>query len=177
MKKGYNEANIKRDVKMQQEGFPGGSRVKNPLAHEGDIGQILDPGRSHMLQSNESPVPLPLSLHSRAWELQPLSPWATTTEAYTPQSPYCSTSKATTRSLRTATREQPLLSTAREKPVQQQTPSTANKQTYHVKKRQCNAKRGQLCSSSCLPVLLTRRGGRRVWPESTEAGLLPVRLF
>ena len=37
MKKGYNETNIKRNVKMQCEGFPGGSVVKNLLAHKGDI--------------------------------------------------------------------------------------------------------------------------------------------
>ena len=35
----------------QNEGFPGGSVVKNPPASAGDLGLIPGPGRSHMLQS------------------------------------------------------------------------------------------------------------------------------
>ena len=32
--------------------FPGGTVVKNPPAHAGDMGMIPGPGRSHMSQSN-----------------------------------------------------------------------------------------------------------------------------
>jgi len=37
---------------MRNEGFSGGSVVKNPPANAGDMGFIPDPGRSHMLQNN-----------------------------------------------------------------------------------------------------------------------------
>ena len=33
-------------------GFPNGSVVKNPPANTGDMVSVLEPGRSHMLQSN-----------------------------------------------------------------------------------------------------------------------------
>ena len=36
-------------------GFLGGSVVKNPPANAGDMGLILDVGRSPMLQRNEAP--------------------------------------------------------------------------------------------------------------------------
>ena len=39
-------------VTEQQQGFPGGSVVKNSPANAGDIGSIPDPGRSHMPWSN-----------------------------------------------------------------------------------------------------------------------------
>ena len=32
--------------------FPGGTVVKNPLAHAADMGSSLGPGRSHMPRSN-----------------------------------------------------------------------------------------------------------------------------
>ena len=35
-----------------REGLPGGPMIKNPPANAEDTGSILDPGRSHMLQSN-----------------------------------------------------------------------------------------------------------------------------
>ena len=38
----------KLPFKSEQEGFPGGSVVKNSPANAGDIGSIPDPGRSHM---------------------------------------------------------------------------------------------------------------------------------
>ena len=41
---------------------------------ETQVWSLIDPGRSHMLQSNEAHTPQLLSLYSRAWE-------ATTTEA------------------------------------------------------------------------------------------------
>ena len=42
--------NIKKKKKNQ--GFPGGSKVKNPPANTGDRGSIPDPRRSHMPRSN-----------------------------------------------------------------------------------------------------------------------------
>ena len=44
--------------------------VKNPRANAGDMGLIPGPGRSHIAQSNEAHAPQPLSLCSKAWELQ-----------------------------------------------------------------------------------------------------------
>ena len=43
-------------------GFPGGSVVKNLPTNAGDAGSISDPGRSHMLQSNQAHAPQLLSL-------------------------------------------------------------------------------------------------------------------
>ena len=37
---------------MKDEGFPGGSVIKNLLANAGNRGRIPDLGRSHMPQSN-----------------------------------------------------------------------------------------------------------------------------
>ena len=39
-------------IKQQQQGFPGGSVVKNSPANAGDMGSIPDPGSSHVLRSN-----------------------------------------------------------------------------------------------------------------------------
>ena len=63
------------------EGFLGDSVVKNPPANAGDTGLILSLGRFHMTRNNSACVPQLLSLYSRAWELQLLSPCATTIEA------------------------------------------------------------------------------------------------
>ena len=52
--------------------FPGGTVVKNPPANAGDAGSILGLGRSYRPWSNETRAP------------QLLSPYATTTEAFTP---------------------------------------------------------------------------------------------
>ena len=38
--------------KVREEGFPGGTVVKNPPADSGDMGLSPGPGRSHMPQSN-----------------------------------------------------------------------------------------------------------------------------
>ena len=51
-----------------------------------DEGPIPDPGRYHILWSNQAQMPQLLSLCSRAWELQLLSPCAITTEPYTSRS-------------------------------------------------------------------------------------------
>ena len=37
---------------MSSKGFPVGSVVKNLRANAGDMGQVPDPGRSHMIHSN-----------------------------------------------------------------------------------------------------------------------------
>ena len=94
-----------------------------------ETGSIPDPGRSHMLQSNQVCTRVCtsqlLSLCSKAWETQLLSPHAAATEACMPQS-LCSTRNTTAvRSPRTITRKQPLLITDREKPTCQQRSSTA----------------------------------------------------
>ena len=54
-------------------GFSGGSVVKNLPANARDTGSIPGLGRSDMLQNNKARV-LQLSLPSRAWEPQILSP-------------------------------------------------------------------------------------------------------
>ena len=56
--------------------FPGDPVVGNSPANAGDTGSSPDPGRSHMLQSNEAHAPQLLSLHSRAHKPQLLSPGA-----------------------------------------------------------------------------------------------------
>ena len=58
------------------EGFPGGTVVKNPPANAGDTGSSPGPGRSHMPRSNWARAPQLLSLRSRAHEPQLLSPCA-----------------------------------------------------------------------------------------------------
>ena len=40
------------NIKQQQQGFPGGSVVKNSPANAGDVGSIPDPGRPHVPWSN-----------------------------------------------------------------------------------------------------------------------------
>ena len=71
--------------KILQEGFPGGTVVKNPPANAGDTGSSPGPGISHMPRSNEAHVPQLLSLCSRARKPQLLRPRATTTEACAPR--------------------------------------------------------------------------------------------
>ena len=69
---------------MARLGFPAGPVVNSPPANEGDMGSIPDLGRSYMLQGNQASVSQLLSLCSRAWEPQPLSPCAATSEARVP---------------------------------------------------------------------------------------------
>jgi len=54
--------------------FPGGSVVKHLPANTGDTGFIPGLERSHMPRNNKACAPELLSLCSRAWEPQPLSP-------------------------------------------------------------------------------------------------------
>ena len=69
----------------ENEGFPGGSvakkEKKNPSANAGDMGLIPGLERSHTPWSNQARGPQLLSLCSRAWEPQLLSPCAAITEA------------------------------------------------------------------------------------------------
>ena len=65
--------------------FPGGAVVKNPPANAGGMGSSPGLGRSHMPRSNQAHAPQLLSLRSRAYEPQLLSPCATTTEAHAPR--------------------------------------------------------------------------------------------
>ena len=91
-------------------GFPGGSVVKNLPANAGDTALIPDRGRCHMPQGNKAPVPQPLSLCSRAWEPQLLSPRASS-PCSAMSSPY------------TATREGPSLAATRKSPHSSQDPA------------------------------------------------------
>ena len=82
-------------------GFPGGSVVKNLPASVRDTGSIPDSGRSCITQ-NQACVPQLLSLCSRVWEPQLLSPCPApmyrspcTPEALTSQSQCSATRKAT----------------------------------------------------------------------------------
>ena len=94
---------------------------KNSPANAGDTGLSPGSGRFHMLWSNQTRVQL-LDLCSRAHELQLLNPRATTTEACMPQSLCSAVGEATTmRSPWPSTREQTLLSTARESPCAMKT--------------------------------------------------------
>ena len=70
-------------------------------------------------------MPQLLSLCSRAWKPQLLNPHAAARETHAPYSLCSATREATKmRSLHTATREKPPLTTTREKSTQQQRPST-----------------------------------------------------
>ena len=65
-------------------GLFGGSVVKNLPVDAGDTGLIRDLGRSHMPRSNKACTKQLLSLCSKAWELQLLSPCTITMEARAP---------------------------------------------------------------------------------------------
>ena len=66
------------------QGLPCGPAVRNLPAIAEDKGSIPDLGRSHMPQGNEMCALQQMSLYSRAWELQLLSPGAAATEALMP---------------------------------------------------------------------------------------------
>ena len=66
--------NLKNRIKKQEEGFPGGSVVKNLPTNARDTGVIPGPGRSHMPPSNEARATRPPSLCSRAQEPRLLEP-------------------------------------------------------------------------------------------------------
>ena len=48
----WNSYTLNAEVQKSDEGFPGGSVVKNLPANEGDTGSILGLGRSHRLWNN-----------------------------------------------------------------------------------------------------------------------------
>ena len=87
--------------------------MKSLPADAGGTGSIPNPGRSHVHQRGKAHELQLLSLSSRVWEPQLLSPRATTRET------------AAMRSLGPTTAEQRLLSAMRKRPVQQQRSSTA----------------------------------------------------
>ena len=74
-------------------GFPGGPVVRNPPANAGDTYLIPDPRRFHPPRSSYARAPQPLSLCSRAQELQLLSSPTATAEACKPLSPCSATGK------------------------------------------------------------------------------------
>ena len=59
--------------------------VKNPLANAGEMGSIPDLERTHILGTSKAHAPQLLSLCSRAWETQLVSPHATGPGAHAPQ--------------------------------------------------------------------------------------------
>ena len=63
-----------RKSKSEERGLPGGSGVSSLPARAGDTGLVPGPGKSHMLWGKKAHAPQLLSLCSRAWELQLLSP-------------------------------------------------------------------------------------------------------
>ena len=68
------------------------------------MGLSPDPGRSHMPWNKKARTTQLLSLCSKAWEMQPLSPYAAATEVCMPKR-LCPTTEVTVmRSLHTATR-------------------------------------------------------------------------
>ena len=60
--------------KLSDQGFPGGSEVKNSPAKAGDTGLIADPGKSYMMWRDQVCAPQLFSLCSGAGELQLLKP-------------------------------------------------------------------------------------------------------
>ena len=80
-------------------GFPSDSAVKNLPANAGNVDLTPDKGGFHWWQ------PQQLSLCSRAWEPQLLSPHAGITEAHVPYSLYFTREETTVRGLCTPTRE------------------------------------------------------------------------
>ena len=76
---------VKLVLKRQNRDFTGGAVVKNLPANAGDMGSSPGLGRCHMPWSNKARAPQLLSLRSRAWEPQLLTPRATTTETRAPR--------------------------------------------------------------------------------------------
>ena len=84
--------------------------VKNPPASAGDVDSVPGPGRSHMPRRSGDRVPQLLSLCSRAREPQVLKPACSRARALQQENPL---------------QREACCATAREKPAQQQRPSTA----------------------------------------------------
>ena len=72
-------------IKDLSKDLPGGPVVRNPPCNAADSGLISSLGGFPMLQGNWARVLQLLSLHSRAFALQPLSP--STLETTKPESP------------------------------------------------------------------------------------------
>ena len=117
-----NFITISTKLKQIKQDFPGGSVVKNLPASAGDM--ILIPHATEQLRPHATITePVLESPEARTSE-----PTCRSFEAHTPQSPFCSPTKETTkmRPPHAATREQPPPTFAtREKSAKQQRPSTA----------------------------------------------------
>ena len=74
-------------AESSQTGFSGSPVVKNLPCYARDPNWISGPGRSHMPQGNWAHAPQLLNPNSRARELQLLSPYTTTAEAWAPKEP------------------------------------------------------------------------------------------
>ena len=112
----------KLGLRATNQSFLGDSVVNNPLANVGDTGSIPGLRGSHMLQSKEILAPQVLSMCSGAQGAETTEPpchnyWSPRTHAKTREA-------TTMRSPRTATKEEPLLTTNREKPIKQPRLST-----------------------------------------------------
>ena len=84
--KGCQQSSLSKGITWKWwQGYPSGSVAKNPPPNAGDVGLIPDLRKSHMPQSNSAHEPQLLSLCSKAWEPQLLSPRATTTETQAPR--------------------------------------------------------------------------------------------
>ena len=94
------------------EGFPGGSVVKNLPANAGSTPGL---GKFHMLQSSQARGPQLLSLRSRAREPQPRSHVPQPRKPSHLELMLCNKRAAAARSPHTTTGEQPPLAAAREK--------------------------------------------------------------
>ena len=90
------EAEARRQLLIIKGGFPGGSAVKDSTCQ--CRRHRSDPCSGKITHAVEwlSHAPQLLSLCSRIWEPQLLSPRAATTEAHDPKSPYSTTREATT---------------------------------------------------------------------------------
>lgn len=93
--------------KDQEKDFPGGTMDENPTATAGATGSISALGRFHILQSNEACGP------------QLLIPCTATTKACAPRAWLCNKRSHCNGELMHHTKEQPLLTAARESQVQQ----------------------------------------------------------
>ena len=101
--------------KKKDQGFPGGSVVKNPPANAGDTGSVPNLGRSHM----------PRQLNPCFTIAEPvlLSPGTTTSEAGHLEPLLCSKRSHRDEKQSPSTREQPLFSATRGSPYSNEDPA------------------------------------------------------
>ena len=117
--------------------FPGSTVCENPPASAEDTGSIPGPGRCRIPRRNQAHAPQQLSPCSRAQELQLLSPHATSAEACVRRGLWATAAQSVEHSC--APQEKPPqweapAPTTREKPLQQQRPTTAKNKIQFKKK-------------------------------------------